>query len=291
MLWLKGRNHGTLHSVLWSLLHQTTNTTFSLLTPPSLHFLHELSASSNQLVFQHLYPGKWLQYNITFPLAAAPANKALLSPLLQAHTPAPAQPHSLSRWANATIWREGDAFIFTSSWALLKRWLEVGNFLNQTCYKGKVCEISEPSLMRFPFLQQCQLLQASAGFFIRPNPSSHGSNKGTSISICVTMETKRRKQIMVKNNSVEKKVVFLNCVFPQSVHWMVPKRMSPTHLSGPCIGRNEQRARVSCLFAFSRNAPWTSPSESLQCVSPYLIFTSFCLVLTGNVSYLPRLLL
>lgn len=66
MQWEKGRNRGTIHSVLWSLLHQMTKSTFSLLTPPSLHFLHELSASSNQLVFQDLYPGKWLQCNITF---------------------------------------------------------------------------------------------------------------------------------------------------------------------------------------------------------------------------------
>lgn len=79
--------------------------------------------------------------------------------------------------------------------------------------------------MRFPFLQQCQLQQPSAGFSILPNPSSLGSNKGTTISIRVTMETKRREQIMVKNNSGEKKVVFLSCIFPRSVHWMVPKRM------------------------------------------------------------------
>lgn len=182
--------------------------TLSLLTPPSLHFLRELSASSSRLIFQDLYSGKWLQCNITFPLAAEPANKALLSPHLQAYAPVPALPHSLSSWANATIWREGDALLFTNSWALLKKWQGNGNFLNQTCSQGKVCETSEHSLMRFPFLQQCQLQQPSAGFSILPNPSSHGSNKDTSVSICVTMETKKREQIMVKNNSGKKKLHF-----------------------------------------------------------------------------------
>jgi len=78
--------------------------------------------------------------------------------------------------------------------------------------------------MRFPLLQWCQLQQLSAGFSILPKPSSHGSNKGTSISICVTMETKRREQIMVQNNSGKKKVVVLTWIFLCSVHWMVPKR-------------------------------------------------------------------
>ena len=85
--------------LFFSLLHQSTNSTFSLLTPPSLRFPRELSACSSRLVFQDLYPGKWLQCNITFPLAAEPAGKALLSPHLQAYTPCTA----LSTWANATV--------------------------------------------------------------------------------------------------------------------------------------------------------------------------------------------
>lgn len=36
------------------------------------------------------------------------------------------------------------------------------------------------------------------GFLLLPNSSSHGSNKGDSISICVTTATKRWEQIMVE---------------------------------------------------------------------------------------------
>lgn len=38
------------------------------------------------------------------------------------------------------------------------------DFVNQTCWEGKPCEISEHPVMRFPFLLQCQLQQPSAGF-------------------------------------------------------------------------------------------------------------------------------
>lgn len=39
---------------------------------------------------------------------------------------------------------------------------------------------------------------SSGGFLLLPNSSSHGSNKGDSISICVTTATKRWEQIMVR---------------------------------------------------------------------------------------------
>lgn len=83
-----------------------------------------------------------------------------------------------------------------------------GGLLNQTCWKGKICEISEHPVMRFPFLQQCQLQQLSAGFFIVPNPSSHDSSKGTTTSICVTMETKWQQQIREKITQAKEGCIF-----------------------------------------------------------------------------------
>lgn len=55
-----------------------TNSTFSLLAPPSLHFLHEFSASSSQLSFQDLSPGNGLSVPWLFPGSRA---KPLLSAL------------------------------------------------------------------------------------------------------------------------------------------------------------------------------------------------------------------
>lgn len=104
------RHHGTVHSVLWSLLHQTTNNTFSLLTPSWLHFLHEFSASSSLLSSQDLYPGKWRLFH-GFSLAA----ELLLNPSsLSCLTSSPLH--------QGTAGGEGDTFIHK----LLKRGLGWG---------------------------------------------------------------------------------------------------------------------------------------------------------------------
>lgn len=79
---------------------QTANSTFSLLTPPSLHFLHELSASSSQLSFQDLDPGKWPPCSRTFPVAA----ELLLNPSCL-HCPMSSPLHQ------GTLGGEGDTFI------------------------------------------------------------------------------------------------------------------------------------------------------------------------------------
>lgn len=155
MLWEKLLNHSSVHSVLWSLLHQTTNSTFSLLTPPSLHFLHEFSASSTQLSFQDLYPGKWPLCSMAFPMAA----ELLLNPsCLQCPASSPLHQEALLEERVALFYSQTAGHCWGGDWG--------GDFWNQACWKGKVGEISEHPVMRFPFVQQCQLQQPSAGFSI-----------------------------------------------------------------------------------------------------------------------------
>lgn len=186
MLWEKLLNHSSVHSVLWSLLHQTTNSTFSLLTPPSLHFLHEFSASSTQLSFQDLYPGKWPLCSMAFPMAA----ELLLNPsCLQCPASSPLH--------QGTLGGEGGTVLFTNSWPLLRRGLGWGllksGLLERKGWWNLRASCDEISL--------CAAVSASAAFcwlLHSPNPSLHDSSKGTARSICVTMETKWRQQIRGK---------------------------------------------------------------------------------------------
>lgn len=158
-------------------------------------------------------------------------------------TPFPAGPMQLFEERVMLFYSQTAGHCWRSDWGY-------GNLLSQTCCKGKICEISEYSLMRFPFLQPCWLQQPSAGFCILPNPSSHGSNKGTSISIRVTMETKRSELIMVKNNSGGKKNYISNLDFSLvcSLHGLWQNVHQPTCQGHTQAGMNSGQVWVVHLL-------------------------------------------
>lgn len=185
------RNHGTVHSVLWSLLHH-----LQIAPSPSWlphHYIFYMSSlpapvsSVFRICLQEMasvFPG--------FSVAAEPNPSCL-------HCPASSLLHQ------GTAGGEGDTAPCTNScpWGT-GHW--AGHFLSHTCWKGKACGISEHPGMRFPFLQQWQLQQSSAGFSILPKSSLHDRSKSTTRSICVTMETKWRQQIWGKNNSGKRRL-------------------------------------------------------------------------------------
>lgn len=110
------------------------------------------------------------------------------------------------------------------------------------------------------------------------------------------MATKRLEQIMGKKN--RKKKEKKSCIFNLECSPIFsvdgpPRLCVPAHLWAPCTGRNKQWAGMGCVIAFSNGAPRLHSPSAWDSWNVFHLtqYSTACLILVGNVTCLPRLLL